>query len=623
MENKIFGSESEITQEEFGGKAFGLKWLFDNKIKVPKTYFARVFPSENSSDFESYANSTVSALIENAAFSKNRIAVRSSGITEDGAEESKAGNYKTKLNVDFDKDSVLGAVREVVQSGSRSGEKMGVVFQEMVDAEISGVLFTSNPLTYSKKECVVNFRNGIGEALVSGTDKGENRIVEKEKIGEIKEDWLKEVCEIGILSEKKFGKPLDMEFAVEKGSGKLYFLQCRPATGILFNENCVKKVSVSEIGGNNKIKSLDKIAMRLAAEKRDVMVSPAFVVCVNCLTDEFPIEKTELERSEFCTGYNVVVILPKLTDSKILRSFAGEKQNVSNAIACNRYGIRTFPEHGNVFATLKALYEKVKDSSWICTMIIQEIFDPLYTGIVRRNGDNFILEIARGHFVAKGIFPMSRYIIDENKTVLNRNEIVQEKCIRLIEGCKIEQKCGEKISLTDSEISSVISAFSSYLTKEKSLNLEIGILKKGGKIIPYLIDVTDEQKSANVQEDDILNGVISRGSGTGVLVRLERQSLDSSLDSHFKDSFVDDGETGRKEIYLCDVPDIALKNRLGKNCAGFLFKEGSLLCHLSVLLREKGIPALVGIDENRFSEGEIYEIDTSVSGTCEKKVWKI
>lgn len=106
-------------------------------------------------------------------------------------------------------------------------------------------------------------------------------------------------------------------------------------------------------------------------------------------------------------------------------------------------------------------------------------------------------------------------------------------------------------------------------------------------------------------------------------MRLERQSLDSSLDSHFKDSFVDDGETGRKEIYLCDVPDIALKNRLGKNCAGFLFKEGSLLCHLSVLLREKGIPALVGIDENRFSEGEIYEIDTSVSGTCEKKVWKI
>ena len=36
------------------------------------------------------------------------------------------------------------------------------------------------------------------------------------------------------------------------------------------------------------------------AEKRGVMVSPAFAVCVNCLTEEFPIEKTELERSEFC-----------------------------------------------------------------------------------------------------------------------------------------------------------------------------------------------------------------------------------------------------------------------------------------------------------------------------------
>ena len=40
-------------------------------------------------------------------------------------------------------------------------------------------------------------------------------------------------------------------------------------------------------------------------------------------------------------------------------------------------------------------------------MIIQEIFDPKFTGIMKKNGSTTFIEIARGHFVAKGIVPMS------------------------------------------------------------------------------------------------------------------------------------------------------------------------------------------------------------------------
>ena len=46
-----------------------------------------------------------------------------------------------------------------------------------------------------------------------------------------------------------------------------------------------------------------------------------------------------------------------------------------------------------------------------------------------------------------------------------------------------------------------------------------------------------------------------------------------------------------------------------------------MLCHLAVLLREKGIPAIVGADEYLLDEGIEYTLDTSKKGTWEDRIY--
>src|SRR5882762_554150 len=45
---------------------------------------------------------------------------------------------------------------------------MAVVVQQMIDADVSGVAFTANPLTGATDESVIDASWGLGEAVVSG-----------------------------------------------------------------------------------------------------------------------------------------------------------------------------------------------------------------------------------------------------------------------------------------------------------------------------------------------------------------------------------------------------------------------------------------------------------------------
>ena len=55
--------------------------------------------------------------------------------------------------------------------------RMGVIIQEKIDADYSGVIFSSNPLNYSRKEMIISCVAGIGEELVSGSVSGQDIVV--------------------------------------------------------------------------------------------------------------------------------------------------------------------------------------------------------------------------------------------------------------------------------------------------------------------------------------------------------------------------------------------------------------------------------------------------------------
>lgn len=108
-------------------------------------------------------------------------AVRSSATVEDLPTASFAGQQETYLNV-RGRERLLEAVRDcwaslftdrAISYRARNGFDhrcvfLAVVVQEMVFPEVSGIMFTADPVTGRRKTIVVDASFGLGEALVSG-----------------------------------------------------------------------------------------------------------------------------------------------------------------------------------------------------------------------------------------------------------------------------------------------------------------------------------------------------------------------------------------------------------------------------------------------------------------------
>ncbi|HEY3288907.1 MAG TPA: PEP/pyruvate-binding domain-containing protein [Anaerolineae bacterium] len=134
--------------------------------------------------FEAFASAKTPAVI-------SPVAVRSSATAEDLPGMSFAGQQDTYLNV-IGAEPLLKAVVDCWSSlwtaraiGYRAYNQidhqqaaLAVVVQEMVASEVSGVLFTANPLTGRLDESVIDAVFGLGEALVSGQVEPDHYVVE-------------------------------------------------------------------------------------------------------------------------------------------------------------------------------------------------------------------------------------------------------------------------------------------------------------------------------------------------------------------------------------------------------------------------------------------------------------
>ena len=211
-------------------------------------------------------------------------AVRSNFSTEDGGEHSFAGQFLTRLNVKREK--VQEAVQEVFASyagsleykekanrgkeeycptkrekGEQEKEEQQekaeqkklessietVLIQEMLFPEKSGVLFTKNPKGILS-EMVVVLGQGLGDKVVEDQEnvltyhyfpgeclyqEGRGQSCMSEQAQEspglaLDEEELKTLFTLGERIEQLFQKPMDIEFAIEKG--KVYILQAREIT---------------------------------------------------------------------------------------------------------------------------------------------------------------------------------------------------------------------------------------------------------------------------------------------------------------------------------------------------------------------------------------------------------
>lgn len=210
------------------------------------------------------------------------VAVRSSALGEDSQNATFAGQQETYLWV-RGADHVCDAVRDCWVSlfsspaiayrarlGAGDEPAMGVAVQLMVDAEVSGVLFTCNPVSGDPSMVAVNASWGLGLAVVGGEVTPDDYLVSKVTREVVREHVhakdveyvpdaggrgavrvevperrrevpcleaaaLEALVDVAGRVERYFGSHQDVEWAIARGGelpSSLFVVQSRPVTAM-------------------------------------------------------------------------------------------------------------------------------------------------------------------------------------------------------------------------------------------------------------------------------------------------------------------------------------------------------------------------------------------------------
>jgi phosphohistidine swiveling domain-containing protein len=238
----------ELTSEELGsagGKGGNLARLFKAGYPVPDglVILPHGFRGEELSP-EAWAR--VKTLIGGVREGDGEasFAVRSSALGEDSAQASFAGEFETVLDVHGDEEiwEAIHTVRRSREServrayrlahGMESSQEISVVVQRMIHPDVSGVLFTADPVTGSTSEMMGNFVHGLGDQLVSGEANPETFTLRRpggqyEGPPEMRRFALR-LSDLANGLEGDLGGPQDIEWALV--GDELFLLQTRPIT---------------------------------------------------------------------------------------------------------------------------------------------------------------------------------------------------------------------------------------------------------------------------------------------------------------------------------------------------------------------------------------------------------
>jgi len=306
------GKPADVTASGYGGKATALYTLSSAGFRVPRffalpdTWFRRHLENGDLDDrvttllrsVEEGAEEAIGAdlrqLVEGSALASDlralvieawqghldgtAVAVRSSAVGEDSAERSFAGQHDSYLHVRTADDLAHAVVRCWSSAFTARALayrrmanpaldlddfRMGVVVQEMVDGEVSGVLFSVHPVTGDRDAVLISAVFGLGEGLVSGeleadgftvhrltgevgrelADKRTRLVADpdggtrREPVPEdrtnepsLSDDQARDLAELGIRLQARQGIPQDAEWTV--ANGEIVLLQSRPITAL-------------------------------------------------------------------------------------------------------------------------------------------------------------------------------------------------------------------------------------------------------------------------------------------------------------------------------------------------------------------------------------------------------
>jgi pyruvate,water dikinase len=290
----------EVLEKEGGGKATNMARLGKCGVPVPPWFcigskaFQKFLEQFKSQNLWALSHAEVENLFRKGQLDQELIrqieerfktmttpgasfAVRSSGIGEDSAENSFAGQFSSYLN-QLDLTQILDSLKLCWASAFTERAKtyrhernistahfsMGVIIQRMIIADVAGVGFSRDPIHPLKREqMIISSVFGIGEGLVSGELDADHFYVnrdtmaiephlvkkdhfytrneaggilkkevsqDKKEAASLTDEEIKKISSVMITLEEKLGLPQDIEWVFERG--EFFCVQTRPITSL-------------------------------------------------------------------------------------------------------------------------------------------------------------------------------------------------------------------------------------------------------------------------------------------------------------------------------------------------------------------------------------------------------
>ena len=541
----------------------------------------------------------------------SRLAVRSSASHEDSSNSSFAGIYDTKLNVlkvdeaiDFIRDCIIkyysySAIIARIRSDNFSPFiELNIIVQQMIDSKYSGVGFSKQQYHTG---VLIEWVEGLGEQLVSGETEA-NVYLPGEENMDMEPSIIQMLNQIhnDILKIKNIlNYEVDVEWAFD--GEEIYIIQARPITTLTeknTGQNAVIRTHPLYLDANIKY-NVDLGPCKKIYEEYTNKRSPLYILA---------------DKNEINTGISYILEFNRkglMENSEKLQKIFHKAVSDKVVIDVNKSIRQNIIHLDELEKYLKDMFSH-GDEYQIHAIIIREYIKGEYGFISQKiEEDQLLIEGS-----ADGLLAINRGITNCEEIIISSdNKVVK----------------GENNRFSQQAVDKIIQFSKIIYSSIGNVKIEWVLYNKK----PYFIDFSIEDKDTTYyysNENDVK--VIYPGSIEAQVLNLngealmERLSISPGISVNKVEEAIKLNDELLKLIaevkFLKEKPIIfvdkpyAILSVLIEHVSGFVFEKGSLLCHLSILLRENKIPSAIlygtkkrfhNSDRVMFVNGNLVEVN--------------